>query len=239
MHRAKTKNHFLLTMLTCLMTGLLAMPVLAQQALSTAERVESAHRLMHHGLAMASEAADLVMISELGLGEGLGETSVDHAREALQRGRDLIESAADHADELDGEASEAMLDFTQSLETAYLNYVDVLEGMSAPAPSDETMPVHQMHMLLNHAVRMAADGANLNMIGSSDRDRRVAELGGEHGDMMLERARDIIEQVMSGDAMQAAHQAGLTGSPMQTAHQLGQAGRDIIQLMDRMPVSPN
>jgi len=207
-----------------------------QGGMTPQQRAESGHRLIHHGLAMATEAADLVMISQLGMAPNLDEATMKHGRDGLVQGRELIENATVIATELDGRVNSAMLAFSIELAEASMSYVSLIESMPAPGPEAERMAVHQMHMLINHAVRMAADGANLNMIGRQSRDTDVAELGGLHGTAMLDKALLMIDQVLTGPSMQRAHQAGLTRTTMQTTHQMARSARELVSLMSRMPV---
>lgn len=236
--RYRTQSLAALLPATLFVTALLGSSSLAAQTEPTPrERAESVHQLMHHGLAMATEAADLVMISQLGMAPNLDAQGVDHGREGLVQGRELIESAADIGSALEGQVSVTMLNFTTHLREAYLDYVEIVEGMPVPDPDSEQMAVHHMHMMINHTVRIAADSANLTMIGTRDRDADVAELGALHGRAMLDNARLRLEQLMVGPSMQRAHQADLTDSPMQTAHQMVESARRIFDLMDAMPVS--
>lgn len=200
------------------------------------QRVEAAHMLMHHGLVMASEGADLVMISELGMGPGLDEESVEHGRQIVASGRTLIERAGGVAAELDGVADPFALDFTDELDVAYLAVVEQLEGMPSLDPEAERHSVHHMHMLLNHALRTAVAGANLRMLGTPDRDASVVELSGNHGTQMIDNAEQLVEQVLSGPSMDQAHEEGLTGEPMTTAHSLAESIQIVIDLARQMPL---
>lgn len=200
------------------------------------ERVEAVHVLMHHGLAMASEGADLIMISQLGLEPNLDVESLTHGRESIAAGRELIDRALAVNSELADEVPAVMLDYTSRLGDSYLAIADVLDNMDAPDIESDTAALHHMHMMLNHALRMAADGSNLRMLGTSDRDVSVAQLGGEHGARMLANARAMVDQVLTGPSMENAHAQGLTGGPMRTAHMLAESIQSVISMMEEMPV---
>lgn len=207
--------------------------------LSPRERIEGVHMLMHHGLAMVAEGADLVMISQLGVEPNMDDKGIQHGRAIVASGRDLIEEALVVNQSLGEIANQPLVDFTSELGESYLAVTDVLDNMEAPELSSEAAALHHMHMMLNHALRMAADGASLRMLGTHERDVAVAQLGGRHGEQMLANANEMVEQVLTGPSMDNAHTLGLVGDPMRTTHMLADSVKAVIALMEQMPASPS
>ncbi len=53
------------------------------------------------------------------------------------------------------------------------------------------MTLHHMHMALNHALAMAAEGSDLIMLGEMGMAPKVDTAASEHGKAMLADAREL------------------------------------------------
>lgn len=81
----------------------------------------------------------------------------------------------------------------------------------ADKKADAKMSMHHMHILINHAMQMASEGANLVMIGSMGMAKSLDGQTIKHGKMMIEHADTMIDEVMGGKAMKSLHAGGLEG----------------------------
>ena len=80
--------------------------------------------------------------------------------------------------------------------------------------------MQQLTMLVEHAVSMMAQGAELKLQGDG------------HGDAMLKQSADLLRRAMSGPEMAAMHKGGQGQSAMmQHTHALGAAAFDLLDMM--------
>jgi len=86
--------------------------------------------------------------------------------------------------------------------------------------------MQHLSMLLEHAISMMAQGAELKLSGE------------KHGDAMLAQSADLLRRAMSGPEMAAMHKGGQGESPMmQHTHDLGAAAFDLLDMMMSMQVN--
>jgi len=91
--------------------------------------------------------------------------------------------------------------------------------------SDAAMTMHHMHVMINHAVEMAAEGSNLVMLGQMNMAERIDEISIQHGQKMIENAENLATEMLSGKAMKELHQHGhgKDDPDMAYTHELGNA----------------
>jgi len=107
--------------------------------------------------------------------------------------------------------------------------------------SEAAMTMHHMHMMLNHAVEMAAEGSDLVMLGQMNMAKGVDEISIKHGQMMIEDAEKIVREILGGKAMKDLHQHGHgpeASADMAYTHELGNAAMAYIELLKKMPSAP-
>lgn len=221
----------------------------AEEAKSPGETGMTLHHLhmsmLDHGLGMAAEGSNLLMLSEMGMAAEFNPTTRAHGQAMLKRGKALIERALS-GEEMKGLHEKAgtegaMMRQTHELGEAMKAVVSVLEGMRpAEAKPGEEMTLHHththMHMALNHALAMAAEGADLIMLGEMGMAPKVDTASSEHGKAMLADARQLWDEVMKGKAMQGMMGAEPSKGMTQT-HELAEAGKKVIDLLEKMHVS--
>jgi hypothetical protein len=162
--------------------------------------------MLDHGLGMAAEGSNLLMLSEMGMAAEFDPTTRAHGQAMLKRGKELIERALS-GEEMKGlhekEGTEgATMRQTHELGEAMKAVVSVLEAMRpGEAKPGEEMTLHHMHMALNHALAMAAEGSDLIMLGEMGMAAKVDTASVEHGKAMLADARKLWSEVMKGKAM--------------------------------------
>ncbi|GAV21316.1 hypothetical protein MMIC_P2299 [Mariprofundus micogutta] len=83
-----------------------------------------------------------------------------------------------------------------------------------------TMKMHHIHMLINHALQMAAQGADMNLNGV------------DRGPVLLEKSTDLMKRAMSGPEMAQLHKLGNAGKPlMKMTHELADNTTLLIEAM--------
>lgn len=86
-----------------------------------------------------------------------------------------------------------------------------------------TTKLHHLHMLVNHSLQMATQGADMNLQGI------------EHGPPMLVKASGLLERAMSGPEMARMHKYGSGNKPlMKMTQELADKSSVLIQAMKKI-----
>ena len=86
-----------------------------------------------------------------------------------------------------------------------------------------TTKLHHLHMLINHALQMAAQGADMNLQGI------------EHGPAMLVKASELLGRAMTGPEMARMHKFGSSNKPlMKMTHELAERASRLIEAMRKI-----
>jgi hypothetical protein len=107
--------------------------------------------------------------------------------------------------------------------------------VSAEKPQAQ-MTLHHMHVMINHAVEMAAEGSNLIMLGNMQMATDIDNVSVQHGQMMIANAKKLVEKMLGGEAMKKLHASGAgKSSEMKHTHQMAEAALSYIKLLETMP----
>ncbi len=83
-----------------------------------------------------------------------------------------------------------------------------------------TTKLHHLHMLINHSLQMAAQGADMKLQGV------------EHGPGMLVKAEELLKRAMTGPEMADMHKLGAANKPlMKMTHELAAKSTELIKAM--------
>jgi hypothetical protein len=201
------------------------------------------HTMMNHGLTMVTEGSNTIMISYMGMAPKVDAIAHEHGHYMMNMGKGVINhslSGPEMTRMMTGEhANTEHMKFTHKLGESMLVVVDLLEKMAKTGSVPEgMMDMHHQHLLINHAMSMAAQGANMVMLGNMDMAGDVDTYSTEHGKMMLANAQALLTEVMSGDAMMDMHAKGKTPEghgDMMATHALGEAAVKVVDLLANMP----
>jgi len=87
-----------------------------------------------------------------------------------------------------------------------------------------TLKLHHLHMLINHSLQMATQGADMNLLGI------------EHGPAMLDKASNLLNRAMSGPEMANMHKIGHADTVlMKLTHDLAAKSVELIKAMKAFP----
>jgi hypothetical protein len=200
------------------------------------------HMLMNHGIAMVTEGSNMAMLAEMKMASGVDKKTLEHGQHMIKEGKDLITRALngpEMAAMMKQHAKDPLMDYTHQLGEAMLKLTDILQKMTMEdMSSPDMMSMHHMHMMINHAVQMAADGANLVMLGQMGMATDIDKLTIDHGKTMLKDAKSMIGNMMEGKEMKEMHAKGTTPeqSPMMgMSHKQAEVATKIIDLLSKMP----
>ena len=201
------------------------------------------HMMLNHAFGMTLEGYNLVMLAEMDMAKGVDDTSVNHGVMMIKNGKDMwaeIMSGKDMMDMHNG-GKDPMKDpamaYTHKLGEKQLIVIDLL-GKMPKMVTGQGMGTHHQHIMLDHALKMALEGANSVMLGDMGMAKGVDEISVEHGRMMLKNARALFNDIMSGKNMMNMHMGGMTpesDAMMKYTHQLAEAQLQVLTLLDDMP----
>ncbi|MDD4932704.1 MAG: hypothetical protein PHO89_04470 [Methylacidiphilaceae bacterium] len=97
------------------------------------------------------------------------------------------------------------------------------------------MQLHHMHLVINHAVTMAAEGSNLVMLGEMNMAPGTDEEAVEHGKAQIREAKQLVKKVLASKAMTELHEKGAgESSEMAYTHKLAEAATAYIDQLIEM-----
>jgi hypothetical protein len=199
------------------------------------------HILMNHGLEMVVEGSNMVMLADMRMAPSLDPMTAEHGRAMIKSGKEVIEHALKgpemQAMHKAGHGDAPLMKYTHELGEAELSVVNMLEKMSMEGPmSADMMTMHHMHIMMNHALEMAAQGSNMVMLGQMGMAGDIDKYSMDHGKMMLSDAKAMVNEVMGGKAMTDMHQKGvvMSNAMMAETHKIGDAAKKVVDLLDKM-----
>jgi hypothetical protein len=200
------------------------------------------HTMMNHGLIMALQGSNLVMLSEMKMAPGVDEITLSHGKKMITDGKAMLKEmlGGEHMTAMHkgGQAKSPLMTYTHDLGNASLTVIVGLEEMNTgEMASPEAMKMHHMHIALNHALEMAAEGSNLVMMGQMKMAKGVDKHTVDHGKQMIADGFKLWNEVMGGSAMADMHKAGTTpeGSVMMWAtHKLAGDQKKVFELLANM-----
>ena len=200
------------------------------------------HIMMSHGLEMAAEGSSLAMLADMKMAPSLDQLTLEHGRHMIANGKELIEHTMSGNEmknmHMAGHSDDPLMKYTHELGNAMMEYVNLVDVMLMKGEmADDMMTMHHMHILINHAVDMAAEGSNLEMLGRMSMAKGVDKQSVEHGKMMISDAEKLLNEVMVGKAMEEMHEKGIkmNNDMMAYTHKLGAAAKKVVDLLSDMP----
>ena len=200
------------------------------------------HMLMDHGLSMITEGSNMAMLAQMKMAPGEDAKMLHHGHHMMKEGKELIIRALNGPEMtamMKNHAKDPLMDYTHQLGESMLKVADILEKMSMEDMSNpKMMSMHHMHMMVNHALQMAADGANLIMLGEMGMAGSVDKLSVEHGKEMMKDAKTMVDDMMNGKEMKEMmmdKSMSMENPMMAMSHQQGEAAMKVIDLLSKMP----
>jgi polyhydroxyalkanoate synthesis regulator phasin len=199
--------------------------------------------MLNHALSMTVEGYNLVMMGNMDMAKGVDESAVEHGNMMIKNGTSMFTEtmSGKTMEGMHHEGKDPMKDpamaFTHKLAEKQLVVMDLLAKM----PKMETGPgmaIHHQHIMLNHALKMALEGANSVMLGDMGMAKGIDDISVKHGKMMLKNARALFDEIMSGETMMKMHQEGTapeSNETMNYTHKLAEAQLQVLTLLDEMP----
>lgn len=103
------------------------------------------------------------------------------------------------------------------------------------ADDEAQMNMHHLHLMINHAVEMAAEGANLMMLGEMGMSKKSDQKTIDHGKAMIKQAQGMLDDALAGETMKKLHEGDAGDSAhMAYTHKLGETAKAYIAELQQM-----
>lgn len=214
---------------------------MSSQSSETVERIHQVNRLVGRAMGMVTEGANLVLVASMNLAPPIDKSTAAQGMKMIQNGKDLVNVA------LAGEGmtamekkemeSNAMMETAESLGKSILKYIDIVENMKMNGTVENKVKLHQVHLRINNALNMAAEGANLVMLGDLKLAEVLDKYTVEHGRMMLRDARTALSGMPDSEAMKElklAYQGSTDNHTMITTDELLNTALKIVDTLNKM-----
>jgi hypothetical protein len=201
------------------------------------------HTMMNHGLQMVTEGYNLIMLAEMSMASTLDAVTIAHGKRMVEDGKALILRSVTGPEMMNmmkaEHAKSPAMKYTHELGENMLMVLNIIEGMNmSNMDTSEVMVMHHQHIMINHALGMAAEGSNLVMLGQMDMVGKTDNISLKHGNMMISTAKKLVNEVMNSETMENLHGKGMNpeDNPMMMyTHKLAEASLKIIALLSNMP----
>jgi len=118
---------------------------------------------------------------------------------------------------------------------ALLGIGSAVQPLHAQEHEGASMQLHHMHLVINHAVQMAAEGSNLAMLGEMNMAPGIDEQAVEHGKGMIREGKALVKSVLQSKVMTELHEKGAGESKEMTyTHKLGAEALAYIDRLEEM-----
>lgn len=196
--------------------------------------------MMNHGLILVLDGSSMEMLAEMKMAPGIDRISRMEAKRLFKDGKNLVKRSLS-GDEMLGLhekdiKNDPRMKKTHELGEAMLKIINILENMDL-RDIDRTMELHHMHIMLNHSLKKASEGANLMMLGDMDVAAGAAEFASDSGRKILGKARELLAEIADSSAMKKMHRAGMTpekSTQMHATHEFIEYALKIMDIQENM-----
>ena len=170
--------------------------------------------MMNHGFVTVMDGWNLVMISEMSTSPDWDGMTRQHGYSMIEKGKDIIQKVPTEEEMIEmhrqGYRNFRLMRIIHDLGKAMTDEISLVEKKEMTPPHNpDTMAIHQIHILFNHALRMAVEGTNMVLLGKKEIACDVNDFTVNKGRIMMIDSRTLINEIRDGDRMQALHTRGL------------------------------
>ena len=185
------------------------------QSEETIANIRQVNRFMGRAIGMVTEGASLVLVASMEIAPPTDKITADQGMKMIENGKDLVKMALAGegmtAMEKEEMEDDPMMKVAESLGESILEYIRIVENMEMSGTIESKIKLNQLHLMINHALDMATEGANLVMLGDLKLAEVLDKYSVERGRMMLRDARTTLAGVSDSEAMKDMKMVG-TGS---------------------------
>lgn len=202
-------------------------------------KIHQVRTLVDHGMGMVTEGSGLVMVARMELAPPTDRFTEEKGMKLIKSGKEMVLKALG-ADEMmsmqeAGMKDDPMMKETSDLGESVLKYIDIVENLKMSGPVQSRIKMHNTHVMVNHAMDMAAEGANLVLLGNMNLAGSLDKYTVDNGRMMLKDARATLAEVSRSETMMEMNKAGMGDDPMMNQTQeLLKTALNIIDILEKM-----
>jgi hypothetical protein len=109
---------------------------------------------------------------------------------------------------------------------------------SVQAENAKEKALHDLHMIMrfmDHSVKVALEGADLQMLGEMGQSEKLDRDSIVHGTIMVKDGKAMIREMLGGRAMRELYQEGnFDKKLMDELHNLGEKMLEVIELVEKI-----
>lgn len=217
----------------------LSLADMANDAKETALKIHQVRSLMDHSMGMVTEGSGLVMVARTKLAPPIDRFTEEKGMKLIKSGKELVQKTL-AADEMMSMSNAGMKDDPtmvgiNDLGKSILEYIDIVEHLDMSGSVQSRIKTHNTHVMINHAMDTAAEGASLVLLGSMNLAGSLDKYTIDNGRMMLIDARATLIDVADSETMMEKDKAGMGDDPMMTqTRDLLKTALKIIDLLEKM-----
>lgn len=204
-------------------------------------KIQQVRSLMQHALGMVTEGSSLVMVAMTNLAPPTDRFTAQRGMEMIESGKEMVQKAlgGDEMMSMGGSAmkDDPMMTGTSELGEAILKYIEIVENLDMSGSVQDRIKMHHLHVMINHAMDTAAEGANLVLLGRMDLAGSLDKYTVDNGRMMLNKARATLVDVSKSETMMEMHEAGMGPEKdpgMAQTHNLLEKALKIIDVLEKI-----
>ena len=237
------KRRMVIAVMLCLVFGFSSQSLadMVSDNKEAALKIHKVRTLMDHALGMVTEGSSLVMVAMTNLAPPIDRFTAEKGMKMIQSGKDMVHKALSGDDMMSmrdaGMKDDPMMKGTSDLGEAILKYVDIVENLDLSGSVQDRIKMHHLHLMINHAMDTAAEGANLVLLGSMNLAGSLDKYTVDNGRMMLKDARATLVDVSKSETMMEMHKAGMgpeDNPSMAQTHALLETALKIIDVLEKM-----
>ena len=207
----------------------------------TNANIQRVNTLIGRAMGMVTEGASLVLVASTKLAPPTDPFTLQQGMQMIQNGKDLVQMA------LAGEGmspmakkeveDDPMMKAAHGLADSILKYIEIVENMEMSGSIQRKIELHQLHLMINHALDMATEGANLVMLGNLMLTGQLDKYSIERGRTMLKDARAALNDASESETMKnmkQAAQGSLEEAMMTRTSELSQTALKIIDALEKL-----
>jgi len=212
---------------------------MASDAQGTALKIHQVRTLMDHSLGMVTEGSGLVMVARTKLAPPIDRFTEEKGMKLIRSGKEMVQKTLSGEEMMSmseaGMKDDPMMVGTKDLGKSILKYIDIVENLDMSGSVQNRIKIHNTHVMINHAMDTAAEGANLVLLGSMKLAGSLDKYTIDNGRMMLRDARATLVDVAGSETMMEMDKMGMGDDPMMTqTKDLLETAHKIIDVLEKM-----
>jgi hypothetical protein len=232
-------------MITAVMLGMvfgisgLSLADMAGDTQETARKIHQVRSLMDHSMGMVTEGSGLIMVARTKLAPPIDRFTEEKGMKLIESGKDMVLKTLGTDEMMSmseaGMKDDPMMVGIKDLGKSILKYIDIVEKLDMSGSVQDRIKMHNTHVMINHAMGMAAEGANLVLLGSMKLAGSLDKYTIDNGRMMLKDARATLTDVTGSETMMEMDKAGMGDDPMMTqTKDLLKTAIEIVDELEKM-----